>query len=108
MNLGIDSNIGDYKVGDHIFAAEFGVFSEDEKPTFKILEYEIKKIIKSTVDGVDKSYAEIIDIKFPKVVIKSNLKSGFFKSGKEAAEEFISSMEYICTEAKKVYNEQFN
>lgn len=107
VSLGIDSTIVDYHKGDHIFSIDFGKDENEEKPSFKVHEYEIKSIIQNQVEGSDKYY-KIVDIKHPKVEIKTNLKSGFFSSAKEAAEEFISSIEYILTESRRSYSEQFN
>lgn len=106
-NLGIDSTIKEYKKGDHIFSIDFGRDTEDDKPSFKIKEYEIKSVIKSHYENSEGQYYKISDIAHPKVEIKTTLKSGFFNSAKEAADEFISSIEYILKEARRSYSEQF-
>ncbi len=108
VNLGIDSTLKEYHKGDHIFSVDFGKEAENEKPSFQIHEYEIKSIISSHFENTKDLFYKIFDIKHPKVEIKTNLKSGFFNSAKEAADEFISSMEYILEEARRSYSEQFN
>ena len=107
INLGIDSILKKYKKGDHVFSVDFGKDEDETKPSFKIHEYEIKSIIQNQVEDAEMFY-KISDIKHPKVEIKTNLKSGFFPSAKEAAEEFINSIEYILTESRRSYSEQFN
>lgn len=106
-NVGIQSTLTRFKKGDHIFSVDFGKDEKDKLPSFKIKEYEIKSIIHNQADGSN-LYYKICDIKHPAVEIKTDLKSGFFDSPKEAAEEFINSIEYILTEARRSYGEQFS
>lgn len=106
-NLGIDSTLKEYHKGDHIFSIDFGKDAEDDKPSFKIKEYEITAVMNSHFENQEGQFYKIADIKHPKVEIKTNLKSGFFNTPKEAADEFISSMEYILEEARRSYSEQF-
>ncbi len=106
-NLGIDSTVKEYNKGDHIFSIDFGRDAEDDKPSFKIKEYEIKSVVKSHYENSEGQYYKISDIAHPKVEIKTTLKSGFFSSAKEAADEFIRSIEYILEEARRSYSEQF-
>lgn len=102
-HLAIDSEIGDYKVGDHIFTADFGGDGTG-KCSFEVKEYEIKKIQK--VMGKN-NYSEIFDIRFPKALIKTDLTTGYFKTEKEAKKAFLDSVEYIYTECKKIYTEEY-
>lgn len=108
VNLGIDSTLKEYHKGDHIFSVDFGKNTDDEKPSFEIHEYEIKSVINSHFENTEGTFYKIADIKHPKVEIKTNLKSGYFTTPKEAADEFISSMEYILEEARRSYSEQFS
>ena len=103
VNLGIDSTLKEYHKGDRIFAVDFGKNANDEKPSFQIHEYEIKSVINSHFENAEGTFYKIADIHHPKVEIKTNLLSGYFTSPKEAADEFISSMEYILEEANQLY-----
>lgn len=107
VNLGIDSTLKEYHKGDHIFAVDFGK-NADEKPSFQVHEYEIISVINSHFENAEGTFYKIADIKHPKVEIKTNLLSGYFTTPKEAANEFISSMEYILEEARRSYSEQFS
>ena len=107
VNLGIDSTLKEYHKGDHIFAVDFGKNANDEKPSFQIHEYEIKSVINSHFENAEGIFYKIVDINHTKVEIKTNLLSGYFTNQKEAADEFISSMEYILEEARRSYSEQF-
>lgn len=103
-HIGIDSEIGNsYKIGDHIFTADF-CGHEDGNCDFDYKEYEIKKV--QTKFG-KKDYSEIIDIRFPKSIIKTDLKTGYFKTKKDAAKAFIDSIEFILNEAKEKYSSEF-
>ena len=107
VNLGIDSTLKEYHKGDHIFAVDFGKNANDDKPSFQIHEYEIKSVINSHFENAEGIFYNIADVNHPKVEIKTNLLSGYFTTPKEAADEFISSMEYILEEARRSYSEQF-
>lgn len=107
-SLGIISELNDYKVGDHVFTAEFG--SDDGKNcAFKVIEFEIKKIVENTLaDGKPgKSYVEMTDVRFPKSIIKSDLKTGFFNSEKEAIDAFMESINFLYASAHKAYDEKY-
>ncbi len=101
-HVGIDSEI-DYKIGDHIFTADFVGGGENESK-FDVKEFEIKDMKK--ILGKP-NYYEIVDIRFPKSVIKSDLQTGFFKSAKEAAKAFLDSIDFIHDECHKVYEKEY-
>ena len=107
VNLGIDSTLKEYHKGYNIFSVYFGKNANDEKPSFQIHEYEIKSVINSHFENAEGIFYKIVDVNHPKVEIKTNLLSGYFTTPKEAADEFISSMEYILEEARRSYSEQF-
>jgi hypothetical protein len=98
-NLSVKSGFEkEKKIGDHVFSADF--VNENGKYSFEIKEYEVKKIV---ADNITKnkcnSYYEIIDLKFPKVNIKSDLKVGFFDTEKEAVIELVKSIKSVSDKA---------
>lgn len=105
-SISIESELRtDVKVGDHLFTAEFtGTYNG--KNSFNIKEFEVKAVHNLLKDK--KNYFEIVDVRFPNAIIKSNLETGYFKTAKGAAKAFLNMIEYIYTECKKAYERDFN
>lgn len=104
-SLSIESELRtDVKVGDHLFTAEFT--STKGESSFNIKEFEVKAVRNLLKDK--KNYFEIIDVRFPKATIKSDLETGYFRTPKEAAKAFLNMIEYIYTDCKKAYERDFN
>ena len=105
-SISIESELRtDVKVGDHLFTAEF-TGTTDGKSSFNIKEFEVKAVHNLLKDK--KNYFEIIDVRFPKAIIKSDLETGYFRTPKAAAKAFLNMIEYIYTDCKKAYERDFN
>lgn len=104
-SISIESELRtDVKVGDHLFTAEFT--STNGKSSFNIKEFEVKAVRNLLKDK--KNYFEIVDVRFPKATIKSDLETGYFRTAKDAAKAFLNMIEYIYTDCKKAYERDFN
>ena len=105
-SISIESELRtDVKVGDHLFTAEC-TGTNNGKSSFTIKEFEVKAVHNLLKDK--KNYFEIIDVRFPKAIIKSDLETGYFRTPKKAAKAFLNMIEYIYTECKKAYERDFN
>lgn len=105
-SISIESELRtDVKVGDHLFTAEFTGTNKGES-SFNIKEFEVKAVHNLLKDK--KNYFEIVDVRFPKAIIKSNLEIGYFRTAKDAAKAFLDMIEYIYTDCKKAYERDFN
>lgn len=95
------------KPGDHVFTADFAC-DVGEEPDFDVKEFEIKKVFKSTIeDNQVTTHVEMVDIRFPKSIIKHNLADGFFLSEKAACDGLLETLEYLYTKAKEVHAKRF-
>ena len=107
----IESGLDTLYLGDHIFSAEF--ISDEKGEHFDIKEYEFINYLDKNVhiEGIEienANPAELFDVRFPKVKIKTDISCGFFKSAKEAAKEFVDMIEHIAKKARETYNKEFN
>jgi hypothetical protein len=99
-HIGIDSELKDVKVGTHFFTCDL-VNDSETGTSFDFKEYEVKAIKKKM--GAPDFY-EVIDVKYPKVVIKSDLSTGYFHSKKEAAQALVDSLKFIYESALTCLN----
>ena len=92
-SISIESELRtDVKVGDHLFTAEF-TGTNNGKSSFTIKEFEVKAVHNLLKDK--KNYFEIIDVRFPKAIIKSDLETGYLRTPERAAKAFLNMIEYI-------------
>jgi len=104
--ISIESNLDELQKGDHIFSADFVYDGIQEK--FDIKEFEFIQYLDKTVhiEGLDTSNgtpAEIFDVRFPKVKIKTDISYGFFSSAETAVEEFVKMIKDVAKKAEKIY-----
>jgi len=99
-----------FKKGKSIFTVDFGQKENEEKPTFSFKEFKLVKMLdkNSHIEGIEilesSQLAEIYDVNFPNMPIKTDISTGFFLSKKKAAKEFISAYTFILKSAKSEYN----
>lgn len=95
------------KVGDHVFSADFGTDS-DNKIGFIFSEFEIKKIKKNHIEGLENNlWFECFNVETPKVTFNTDLASGMFLSKEEAARAFVDTIKTISEMANVEYNKLF-
>jgi len=112
QNIPIESGeMNNLKEGDIIITIEFR--KEDEKSYLHFNEFEFVNYIdedkKSFIEGVeitdDSILAELKNIKFEKVVTKTDISRGFFRTKREAVDNFRQSIEDVYNEVMAVCNE---
>lgn len=103
--LGMPSNIENLKVGDKVYTSDFTF--DGDKEYFADKTFVIDKVKSSSIDGKKVSYYEMHDERFPKAVVKSDLKTGYFLSIKEAQQAFVDMISHINEAAHKVFKENF-
>lgn len=104
-NLGISSNIKELSIGDKVYTSDFTF--DGQKEYFDTKTFVIDKINKSHINDNDVFYYEMHDEKFPKVAIKSDLKTGYFISEKEAQQAFVEMIKEIAQKAENIFNKNF-
>lgn len=103
--LGVPSNIKDLGVGDKVYTSDFTF--DGKREFFDTKTFIIDKVNVSHIDGVSDPYYEMHDEKYPKGVIKSDLKTGYFLSEKDAQKAFVDTMEAITAKAKACYESKY-
>lgn len=95
-HVGIDSELKEtIKVGDHFWTAD--LVNDETGCNFDFKEYEVVKINKKI--GKPDFY-DIIDVRHPKVTIKSDLATGYFTEKVTAAEAMVDSLKQILEKAE--------
>ena len=103
--IAIESNLNDLKHGDHIFSAEFVSTGDEER--FDVKEFEFIGYLDKNIhiEGIDQEAttpAEIFDVRFPKVKIKTDISYGYFITPEKAKQEFVAMLEHILQKAKQL------
>lgn len=105
-SLGVSSNITNLSVGDKVYTSDFTF--DGKKEFFDTKTFIIDKINTSHINGVSTPYYEMHDERFPKVVVKSDLKTGYFLSEQEAQKAFVDMIKEIAVKAEAEYKKNFD
>ena len=104
--------INQLKEDDKLYLVEFEY--ADGTPSLRIKEFDFKKYLaKNThIEGLEVDeesvLAEIVDPKFEKVLIKTDISKGYFRSPKDAAQAFLQFSKDLYEAVQEAYDKQFS
>ena len=109
-NIVIDSEVATLKPGARIFTGDF--VSDQSGHRFEFKEFEFVQYLDKNVhiEGIEANAitpAELFDIRFPKIKVKTDISVGFFPSEKAAAYAFVEMMRGLLTMSEESYQKQF-
>lgn len=104
-----NNNLKNLKPNTRLYSVEY-ISEGNGTGKLNVKEFNFVKFIRNTSTELSKGLniegeliAEIKDIKFPKISIKTDISSGFFVEKQQALDSFMNSIENIYENVKKEY-----